>query len=272
MTENETKQIELTCDIVGDLLPLYYDGVVSEGTKRAVDTHLAACSQCSKEYELLKEELPESDDKEEKGDENRIRVFLKQVRKRGILKGMAVTVIAVAFLIGAGYFLTEVPLISASSKNVSMEYLFEEEGNFFIVYKAPNYMNPTTLKTAYDKEKKQMHMDYKIPIIHFRDYGEAWDIITLDKENYGQEDFQPENIFFGNENIYSAKDKRNQKEAPEYVKTYFEYRELEDGCTVRMDVDEFGIGLGVAKEEDGKYVENFDYKEWDWEGNLIHNK
>ncbi len=270
MTENEKKQIELTCDIVGDLLPLYYDGVVSEGTKRAVDTHLAACSQCSKEYELLKEELPEADDKEEKGEENRIRVFLKQVRKQGILKGMAVTVIAVAFLMGAGYFLTEVPLISASSESVSAEYLFEEEGNYFIVYKAPKYKNPTTLKTKYDKEKKQMHMDYKIPIIHVCDDGEVWDIITLDKENFGQEDFQPENIFFKDKNIYSSKDNGNQKEAPEYVKTYFEYRELEDGFTVR--VDEFGIGLGVVKEVDGQYVENFGYKEWDWEGNLIHNK
>jgi len=270
MTENETKRIELTCDIVGDLLPLYYDGVVSEETKRAVDTHLAACSQCSKEYELLKEELPEADDKEEKGEENRIRVFLKQVRKRGILKGIAVTVIAVAFLIGAGYFLTEVPLISASSKSVSVEYLFEEEGSFFIVYKAPSYKNPTTLKTNYDKENKQMYLDYKIPIIHIRYDGEMWDIITLDKENFGQEDFQPENIFFGSENIYSSMDNGNQKEAPEYVKTYFEYRESEDGCIVR--VDEFGIGLGVAKEVDGKYVENSGYKEWDWEGNLIHSK
>lgn len=267
MTENEKKQIELTCDIVGDLLPLYHDDMVSEGTKEAVGRHLAGCEKCLKEYELLKEKLPGIDGEEEKT-VSRTGVFLKKVKKRGILKGILVTVIVVAFLIGAGYVLTEVPLIEASAESCSVEHAFEEDGSFFLVCKMAHYKNPTALYTDYDK--KQVYLTYKIPIIHFLDDEKTeMYIIDLDrKKDLEANDCKPEKIFYNGKEIYPAGDEKNQEETPEYVKVYFEYSNSEQGMEIFMD--ENRIGLSLATGVNGDNVEASGYKEWDWEGNLIY--
>ncbi|HEY4624154.1 MAG TPA: zf-HC2 domain-containing protein, partial [Solibacillus sp.] len=37
---------KITCDIVQDVLPLYYDEVCSQDTKNLVETHLQSCKAC----------------------------------------------------------------------------------------------------------------------------------------------------------------------------------------------------------------------------------
>ena len=41
------------CEIVKDVLPLYHDGVCSEETKKAVEEHLDSCEECRAEYKLI---------------------------------------------------------------------------------------------------------------------------------------------------------------------------------------------------------------------------
>lgn len=266
--EKNSKQIELSCDIVGDLLPLFYDNVVSEETKEAVSRHLARCEKCSKEYTLLKEELPETDNCEESEiKESQIRIFLKKVRKRGLLKGIVVGMLVVSLLVGAGYVLTEVPMISPSSGEVSIKYVFEEDGNIFIVYSQPQYTCPTAFEQGFDKEKKAVTMSYKVPVIHFVDGGESWNAMALEKANMG--DFQPEHIFYDDKEIYTFEDSKNKREAPEFVKVYLEYSNSEYGFN--MGVDEKGISLARITAKDGRYTEINGFKEWDWEGNLIYD-
>ena len=43
------------CDIVRDLLPLYVDGVCSEGSRRLVDGHVAVCPACAKTLSRLRD-------------------------------------------------------------------------------------------------------------------------------------------------------------------------------------------------------------------------
>lgn len=43
----------IPCDIVEDLLPLYYDGVCSEKSKVLVDEHLKTCTRCSRRLDAL---------------------------------------------------------------------------------------------------------------------------------------------------------------------------------------------------------------------------
>ena len=38
---------DLTCGVVRDLLPSYVEGLTSEETNAAVETHLASCSECT---------------------------------------------------------------------------------------------------------------------------------------------------------------------------------------------------------------------------------
>ena len=42
--------MSLNCDIVMDCVAIYKDGLASDGTKKAVDTHLKECTDCRKYY------------------------------------------------------------------------------------------------------------------------------------------------------------------------------------------------------------------------------
>ena len=48
---------EINCNIIRDILPLYVDDVVSDDTKKMVEEHLKNCEECSKEVELMKNEI-----------------------------------------------------------------------------------------------------------------------------------------------------------------------------------------------------------------------
>lgn len=48
---------KINCNIIGDLLPLYVDGAVSEDTKKLVEEHLAECEECKKAAEDMGKEL-----------------------------------------------------------------------------------------------------------------------------------------------------------------------------------------------------------------------
>lgn len=47
----------MKCCIAKDLMPLYIDDVVSEGSVQAMRDHLAECEGCRKEYDLLRKDL-----------------------------------------------------------------------------------------------------------------------------------------------------------------------------------------------------------------------
>ena len=42
------------CDIVQDLLPLYLDGICSEGSRKFVEEHISECEKCSGTLSKLK--------------------------------------------------------------------------------------------------------------------------------------------------------------------------------------------------------------------------
>lgn len=46
--------MDITCDIIRDLLPLYAEDMVSSDSKRLVDDHLCGCDECVKELAALK--------------------------------------------------------------------------------------------------------------------------------------------------------------------------------------------------------------------------
>lgn len=59
--------MKLSCDVINDLLPLYYDEVCSEETKKIVEEHLKECETCrnlmgkmGKEYCIPQKELDET--------------------------------------------------------------------------------------------------------------------------------------------------------------------------------------------------------------------
>lgn len=62
--------MKITCDIIGDLLPLYEDEVCSEDSKKAVEEHLKTCSSCAAYYKKIKAPFQEVVHEEQEKEEN----------------------------------------------------------------------------------------------------------------------------------------------------------------------------------------------------------
>lgn len=111
------------CSIVRDLLPLYFENMVSEDTAAFVKEHLESCSDCTVEFERLKSgrQIDEAETPQRKFDANVIAAFKKKIAKK-ILKIVAVVCLVFAVLLsvlllytGIGYPVTK-DNISLSTK------------------------------------------------------------------------------------------------------------------------------------------------------------
>ncbi len=49
--------MKLKCEVISDLIPLYYDGVCSQESRKLVEEHLLECSDCRQELEDLGKEF-----------------------------------------------------------------------------------------------------------------------------------------------------------------------------------------------------------------------
>ena len=97
----------LPCDIVRDLLPSYADGLTSEKTNKAVEAHVADCSDCKTALDFM----CEGEKKEEKTDEKKEIDFLKKTRRHktqavviGVLTAVVIlfsAIIAKVYFIGS---------------------------------------------------------------------------------------------------------------------------------------------------------------------------
>lgn len=47
----------ITCEIIKDILPLYYDNICSQDSRKLVEEHLAECANCRKVLELMNSDI-----------------------------------------------------------------------------------------------------------------------------------------------------------------------------------------------------------------------
>lgn len=94
--------MNMTCDIIRDLLPLYHDGVCSADSAFAVEEHIAGCEAC-------REELTRMDDPvaaprpEENGGLRAVKRAWTRAQKRSFRKGLGIAggvFLGIALLIG----------------------------------------------------------------------------------------------------------------------------------------------------------------------------
>ena len=91
---------ELSCAIVEDLLPTYVEGLTSEETNMAVESHLASCPACAaKRAAMGAEDVPSE---EAAGEASREVDYLKKVRRRGRRRIM-LAVLATLLVLAAGF-------------------------------------------------------------------------------------------------------------------------------------------------------------------------
>ncbi len=92
----------MKCDIIKDLLPLYIDGVSSEGTNKLIEEHLSECEECKKELELMQDAptLTVKDDSLEKSVKTagkKLKKFKKKMVIKAISAALAICVVLTMF-------------------------------------------------------------------------------------------------------------------------------------------------------------------------------
>ena len=81
--------MNITCDVIRDLLPLYHDDVCSEDSRRLVETHLEACPACRAELKKYDGEFRFDNNLREAKPMEQVARTWKADKKRAFLMGAA---------------------------------------------------------------------------------------------------------------------------------------------------------------------------------------
>ncbi len=97
--------MNISCEIIKDLLPLYHDGVCSEDSKKVIEEHLEHCESCRDELRAMDSELPITNRTENLAEAEAVKKLSKRWKKgmiKSVLKGALfslVTVIVVLLIL-----------------------------------------------------------------------------------------------------------------------------------------------------------------------------
>ena len=154
---------KISCDIIKDLLPLYYDNVCSNESKKMIEEHLSECDRCKSELNRIEEDIKVSKEEIEKNraDSNVIKSissFWNRSRVKSFIKGVIISALFLSLIV-LGYFglfhwhITNVPTDVVEIKNVSkladgkivyhieltdgyalnrIKFDMDEDGNFYL--------------------------------------------------------------------------------------------------------------------------------------------
>jgi len=94
--------MNISCDIIKDLLPLYHDGVCSEDSKKVVDEHLRHCESCRDELKAMDSKLPITNRTENLAEAEAVKKLSKRWKKgmmKSVLKGVFFTLVTVIIIL-----------------------------------------------------------------------------------------------------------------------------------------------------------------------------
>lgn len=249
MRNNTEKNI--ACEIIGDLLPLYHDGVVSEVTSEAVKSHLEACPSCTKEYKALYAPLPAEASEASTG--SRFSDVMKKLRRKNIIVTVIISVIACTILAGAFYLLTQVPIVKVddSKIKISRVYAYEtdEGAKLYVMFQKPLYEKVSRFNT--DVTDTTYAVALRRPVI-------SKEILMIDDGCIIPVGEYSEIIFAG-KTIWSEGDAVNS-DIPDYV---YAYDDFNNHTNVNGWSTDLKSGYVCAQYENGRTVK------WDLDGNVL---
>ncbi|MDD6189564.1 MAG: zf-HC2 domain-containing protein [Clostridiales bacterium] len=113
--------MKLPCKLIEDLLPLYHDNVCSAESRELVEEHLSGCERCAGQLREMDAELnAPSENRDELKPLREIRSEWIKVKKRSLLKGIAITLLSVLVVIGAYKGLTELYIFPISTERIEI--------------------------------------------------------------------------------------------------------------------------------------------------------
>lgn len=94
--------MNISCEIVKDLLPLYHDNVCSNDSKTMVEKHLAYCDSCKAELQAMNDILPLNNTEQNLKEAGAVKNLSKKWKKRmllSLLKGAFFTLLTVIIIV-----------------------------------------------------------------------------------------------------------------------------------------------------------------------------
>ncbi len=122
--------MNISCDIIRDILPLYAEEVVSEATREMVDEHLCGCDACTKELAQLKKPAQIEEAAHELDSLKRIR---KAILLRRVLAVLASVLLVISVVCGVHCYLNGIVPLSADEIDINTEV--SEDGNLLVYHK-----------------------------------------------------------------------------------------------------------------------------------------
>ena len=131
------KELNITCDIIADLLPLYHDGVCNENSRIAVAEHLAECDTCRNLYDKIKNSTVETYLAKERN--NVVEHHKQAVRRKSRITGITLAAI------------TAIPVLVSLIVNLATGHALDR---FFIVLTSlMTFASLTVVPLVFEKEK-----------------------------------------------------------------------------------------------------------------------
>ena len=149
---------KISCEVIKDMLPLYYDNVCSDDSKRMVEEHLSYCDNCKMELEKIQDEvhIPEKKIIENRNDSNVIKnisTAWKRVRLKAFIKGGLISALFMSIIILGYVGLFKWEITSVATDVVEIRDISQmEDGK--IVYYAEINDGYSLNRIKYDMDKE----------------------------------------------------------------------------------------------------------------------
>lgn len=258
MNNNKENQ-RLDCEIVRDLLPLYYDGVVSGVTEATIKEHLDHCADCHKEYDELCADLPLR--VSEPSTKNRFMDMMRRQRRKRLFITIMAVIVACALLVAAYFGQMQFPIANVPDDEITVHsvYRYETDSGYkvFVLYSIP-YYDYVTGDVSIEKGENGdiLVMNIKKPLITQKhtEMGTN-DCVWLYECGSGDEDTFNAIEFGGN--VVWNKDANGNDEIPAYVYAYEDFNGSADNVSTWFVSSKDGY-LGAGYSDGGIIIWNFD--------------
>ena len=113
--------MNLPCKVIEDILPLYHDGVCSQESRTLVEEHLRECDKCKSMLAQIDDELINTTrNYDELKPLEGIRSEWIKIKKKALLKGVLITLLAVTILFGTYSELRDWRFISIATSHMEI--------------------------------------------------------------------------------------------------------------------------------------------------------
>ena len=265
---------DLPCEVVKDLLPLYHDGVVSSDTGIMIGAHLDHCEKCRTELDSIC-----NGDKIEKGiiEYNKkpsisaFRNGVSAIKRKGTIRGVLITALAVAVLLSGFIFLRANSVIKVPVDQLKIDdvirydlgtdggegmfftYEMDWDGGFSVLYnvsKDPKEIDIAIRRTAFWKKKFARHQRYCCVLNNFT------------KESADVKNAETIKV---NGQVIWTKDQGVTNNPPDYVSALSQYEHPKEYASP----EENTISVDIKTDSISAAFEDHHGVKWDKEGNVI---